>query len=71
MGSRELIDVVLVKNDKPYGQVVADQQCITEGVVASALFDKAFLQPGKRPNFILCGINYLKSVRLVLLRAQA
>ncbi len=39
VGSRELIDVVLVKNDKPYGQVVADQQCITEGVVASALFD--------------------------------
>ncbi|STN24922.1 putative transfer protein [Escherichia coli] len=47
VGSRELIDVVLVKNDKPYGQVVADQQCITEGVVASALFDKAFLQPGE------------------------
>jgi len=47
VGSRELIDVILVKNDKPYGQVVADQQCITEGVIASALFDKAFLQPGE------------------------
>ncbi len=47
VGSRELIDIVLVKNDKPYGQVVADQQCLTEGVIASALFDKAFLQPGE------------------------
>ncbi len=38
VGSRELIDVILVKNDKPYGQIVADQQCMAEGVIASALF---------------------------------
>ncbi len=47
VGSRELIDVILVKNDKPYGQIVADQQCMAEGVIASALFDKAYLQPGE------------------------
>ncbi|EEX1006491.1 TrhK [Escherichia coli] len=47
VGSRELIDVILVKNDRPYGQVVSDQQCMTDGVIASALFDKAFLQPGE------------------------
>ncbi|NRN28998.1 TraK domain-containing protein [Photorhabdus heterorhabditis] len=47
VGARELIDVVLVKNDKPYGQIVPDQQCINEGVIASAIFDKAFLQPGE------------------------
>ncbi|MGB3251505.1 TrhK [Buttiauxella gaviniae] len=47
VGARELIDVVLVKNDKPYGQVVADQQCLADGVIATALFDKAYLQPGE------------------------
>ncbi|WP_053012286.1 TraK domain-containing protein [Yersinia intermedia] len=47
VGSRELIDVVLVHNDKPYGQLVADQQCVKEGVIASAIFEKAFLQPGE------------------------
>ena len=47
VGTRELIDVILVKNDQPYSQVVPDQQCVTEGVIASAIFDKAFLQPGE------------------------
>ncbi|MCG0456582.1 type-F conjugative transfer system secretin TraK [Enterobacter cloacae complex sp. ECC445] len=47
VGARELIDVILVKNDQPYSQVVPDQQCVTEGVIASAIFDKAFLQPGE------------------------
>ena len=47
VGARELIDVVLVKNDKSYGQVVADQQCLADGVIATALFDKAYLQPGE------------------------
>ncbi|MBL5885661.1 type-F conjugative transfer system secretin TraK [Lelliottia amnigena] len=47
VGARELIDVILVKNDQPYSQVVPDQQCVTDGVIASAIFDKAFLQPGE------------------------
>ncbi|MCE9984692.1 IncF plasmid conjugative transfer pilus assembly protein TraK [Enterobacter hormaechei] len=47
VGARELIDIVLVKNDMPYGQLVPDQQCIVDGVLATAIFDKAFLQPGE------------------------
>ncbi|HBQ8607305.1 TPA: traK family protein, partial [Klebsiella pneumoniae] len=48
IGARELVDVILVQNTLTYPSVVDDQKCITPGVIATAIFDKAFLQPGEK-----------------------
>ncbi|HFS1364750.1 TPA: TraK domain-containing protein [Klebsiella pneumoniae] len=48
VGARELVDVILVQNNLTYPSVIDDQKCITPGVIATAIFDKAFLQPGEK-----------------------
>lgn len=48
VGSREIIDVILVANDTSVGQVVSEQLCSNDGVIATAVFDKAFLRPGEQ-----------------------
>lgn len=48
VGSREIIDVILVDNDTQVGQLVSDQLCSADGVIATAIFDKAFLRPGEQ-----------------------
>lgn len=47
VGARDAIDIVLVVNDTETAYSIREEMCITEGTLAVALFDKAFLQPGE------------------------
>jgi conjugal transfer pilus assembly protein TraK len=46
VGGREIIDVVLVKNDSGRPYQVREEMCITSGTLAVALFEKSYLMPG-------------------------
>lgn len=47
VGGRELIDVVLVRNDSDKTYQIREEMCLTEGTLAVALFQKAYLMPGE------------------------
>lgn len=46
VGGREIIDVVLVRNDSQSTYQVREEMCITDGTLAVALFEKSYLLPG-------------------------
>ncbi len=46
-GGREVIDVVLVTNDSDRAYHVREEMCLADGVLAVAIFEKAYLQPGE------------------------
>lgn len=46
-GGREIIDVVLMRNDTNRGYRVREEMCLSAGVKAVALFEKSYLQPGE------------------------
>ncbi|WP_240224666.1 TraK domain-containing protein [Rheinheimera hassiensis] len=46
-GGREIIDVVLMRNDTARGYRVREEMCLSAGVKAVALFEKSYLQPGE------------------------
>lgn len=45
-GGREIIDVVLIRNDSDRGYRVREEMCLSAGVKAVALFEKSYLRPG-------------------------
>jgi conjugal transfer pilus assembly protein TraK len=47
VGGRELIDVVLVRNDSDRTYQVREEMCLTEGTLAVGLFQKSYLMPGE------------------------
>ncbi|MDC8832840.1 TraK domain-containing protein [Alteromonas gilva] len=47
MGGREVIDVVLLRNDSNRVYQVREEMCLADDVIAVALFEKSYLQPGE------------------------
>lgn len=62
VGSRELIDVVLVQNDTPRLFTMKEEYCASQDAVAVAIMDKATLNPGEQTEiYIVRDKNWLKN----------
>ena len=48
IGAREIVDVVLVKNDSKRPYRVREQHCLANDSIAVAILDKALLMPGEQ-----------------------
>lgn len=46
-GGRDVIDVVLMRNDSTRAYHIREEMCLADGVKAVSVFEKAYLQPGE------------------------
>jgi len=46
-GGRDVIDVVLMRNDSKRAYHIREEMCLADGVKAVSVFEKAYLQPGE------------------------
>ena len=62
VGSRELLDVVLVQNDKQTPFSMKEEYCASQDTIAVAIMDKATLQPGEQTEiYIVRDKQWLKN----------
>lgn len=47
VSGNDVVDVVLVKNDADRAYNIREEKCLSQGTLAVALFEKAYLQPGE------------------------
>lgn len=63
-GGKEVIDVVLLKNDTDSVYQVREEMCLSNDVIAVALFSKSYLEPGDETEmYILRNRHYAEQIK--------